>query len=626
MTEPRDHNEANAFETSWRLVGSEPPLVSRALEAREVEELERRVNRNHMETETFRSLEEARDGALPFIGRVLSYAPGSALAVERRLSLEEDLYLADHAFVHAPGVKPMSACLPILPMTMSLEAMAEAAACLAPGNGLLGFEDVKATRWIELADVDAATIEITANLIRYDRDTGVHRIGAAIAATGQTSPAITATVLFGNRYQAELVPSFGALANPRRFARNADQIYAERHMFHGPSFQCLVGDIIVGEAGVRGELLVRPSDRLFRSTPRPQLLACPTLLDSIGQIIGVWALEHDRFVFPIGLQKLEIYRQTPPAGTRVPVRVEITKNEGKTLSSNVEVGDGSGGVWMRAVDWQGWKFRWAQRLVDFRRLPTQFLLAQKAPPFERDADSVCLTLSFADLEGFDFALLARYCLNDGEMRRFKDLSRFPERQRQWLLGRVVAKDAARSWLAGQARSAMAHPAALAIDVDENGSPIVAETCGFAAPPHLSLAHCEDRAVAAAQAQKVGVDLERVARRDAAFVDTIATAKERQLLEPFSRSARDEWITRLWCAKEAVGKLLGVGIVGLPQSLEASRIERTGEICIRHRASARSYAVSTLRDADFVVAYATQSRPAADHAGSTHAERKRDRGT
>ncbi|MFB8828574.1 hypothetical protein ACE0DR_02595 [Azotobacter sp. CWF10] len=47
--------------------------------------------------------EPLEEGSLPFIGQVLAYAPGESLLIQRRLHLDEDLYLADHAFVHAPG-------------------------------------------------------------------------------------------------------------------------------------------------------------------------------------------------------------------------------------------------------------------------------------------------------------------------------------------------------------------------------------------------------------------------------------------------------------------------------------------------------------------------------------------
>ena len=84
--------------------------------------------------------------ALPFVGAVEAYQAGRSISVSHQLALAEDLYLADHHFVHASGIKPLSACFPVLPMTMSLEVMAETAACLAPGCGLLGLEQVSAAR------------------------------------------------------------------------------------------------------------------------------------------------------------------------------------------------------------------------------------------------------------------------------------------------------------------------------------------------------------------------------------------------------------------------------------------------------------------------------------------------
>lgn len=111
---------------------------------------------------------EAAEAVLPFVGSIISYVPGMSITVERVLTLNEDLHLADHTFVHAPGVKPVFACLPVVPLTMAMEIMAETAACLAPGLGLIGFEDVKANRWIELADTDRLALQINAETIHFD--------------------------------------------------------------------------------------------------------------------------------------------------------------------------------------------------------------------------------------------------------------------------------------------------------------------------------------------------------------------------------------------------------------------------------------------------------------------------
>ncbi|ACB97424.1 4'-phosphopantetheinyl transferase superfamily protein [Beijerinckia indica] len=559
------------------------------------------------------TMDEAQNEAiLPFLGPVLAYVPGETITVERHLTLEGDRYLADHAFVHAPGVKPASACLPVLPMTMSLEVMAEVAACLVPGYGLLGFEDVKATRWIELADTDVLTLHITARVDRHDEDRGASFIRVEVFIEGQTRPAISAMVLFGDHYLIELSPAFTELANPYRHPLTGEEIYGERHMFHGPSFHCLSGEIIVGDHGIIGEFVRHSPEDLFGSTRSPQLLIDPALLDGIGQILGVWAMEHGRYVFPIGLAKLEIYCPSPPVGTRVPVRVEITQTEGKRLLANVEVQDGAGAVWMRIVDWGSWKFNWEQCLVDFRRFPDQYLLGRAAPLPNSGDGSVCLTVTTAEFQNFDFSILARHCLSMEEMPVFNGHARIPQRQKQWLLGRVVAKDAVRLWAAEQTQAPMLHPAAFTIDNDGQGRPFVRALPGCNTPPLVSIAHSETRAIAVAHTEAVGVDIERIAEHDASFIQAFTTAHERNLIAKFPQVEHQTWITRLWCAKEATGKLLGTGINGLPQAFEAIQLENGGRIEIKHQTSARSFEVKTVEDCGFIIAYASQPHSSFGH--------------
>jgi phosphopantetheine--protein transferase-like protein len=545
---------------------------------------------------------DANEPRMPFIGAVLDYVPGERIRIERKLSVGEDLYLADHAFVHAPGIKPTSACLPVVPMTMSLEIMAEAAACLAPGCGLLGFEDVRSVSWIDLADAEEATLNIVAQILRYDAEREVFFICAAIHAEGKSSAAITATVLFGHRYLVELSPTFSELSNPRSHPLTGDEIYAERRMFHGPSFQCLVGEFVLGDEGIVGDLCVRPSEALFASTPSPLLLTDPCLLDAVGQIVGLWAMEQERYVFPIGLTKLEIYRPTPPAGTRAPVRVEILQSEGKTLVADVEVQDGEGGVWMRISGWRMWKFRWEKRLVDFRRQPDRHFLATPAPG-RRPEGSTVLMLSSADLEQFDPALLARYFLSVDEMAGFKNLERFPQRQRQWLYGRVAAKDAVRLWAAERQQGEMLHPAAFEMSSDERGRPFVKPSALLASPPLLSISHSENRAIAVAHERVVGIDLERIAAREANVVEAFASAKEREMICKFPSQEGDAWITRLWCAKEAAGKLLGVGLEGKPLALQATEMTEDGKIVIANEGEKVCASVTTIEDDGFIIAYA-----------------------
>ncbi|NTV10155.1 MAG: 4'-phosphopantetheinyl transferase superfamily protein [Zoogloea sp.] len=548
------------------------------------------------------------EGGLPFIGRVTYYVPDESIVVERTLSLAEDAYLADHAFVHAPGVKPASACMPVMPMTMSLEVMAEVAACLAPGLGLTGFEDAKATRWIELPDSGRLTLRITAERRDADAEQQTCRIAVAIHTEHHDMPAITASVLFGHHYRADIEPAFTEFGHPARLDLTAEDIYRERYMFHGPSFQCLSGNIVIADRGAAAELKVKSPEGLFRSVRRPQLLIDPALLDGVGQFIGVWAMQHERYVFPIGFRKLELYRPTPPAGTHVPMRIEIVRDEVKTLYADVEIQDGSGAVWMRIKEWGNWKFRWERRLVDFRRQPTRYLLSRKLELPSLPESAVCCMVSTGDIAGFDAKLLARHYLDEGEMAAFAAKEGVKPRQQQWLLGRVAAKDAIRARSAGAADGAeMLHPAAFSIANDEHGQPAVAGLAARGASARISISHSEDRAIALAHDEPVGVDVERIRPRDPGVLESFSTAAERNLLNALaggdSPELMAEWMTRLWCAKEAAGKLLGTGVNGAPQRFEAAAFGSDGAIRILARGADQLIHVHTLRDGDFIIAYA-----------------------
>jgi phosphopantetheinyl transferase len=556
----------------------------------------------------------AAEAVLPFVGHIADYVSGLSITVERTLTLDEDLHLADHTFVHAPGVKPVSACLPVVPLTMAMEIMAETAACLAPGLGLIGFEDVKASRWIELTDTDRLPLRIKAETAHFDNERHLYRIAAGIYAGEQSEPAIKSCVLFAPHYYLELYPDFSESPDVRPHSRSGGQIYEERHMFHGPTYQLITGEILLHDCGIIGESLVRDHANLFRSTNLPQLLIDPALLDTVGQLFGIWAIEQrERQIFPIGMKKLELYRSTPPAGTRVPLRIEVTQEEAKTLRADVEIQDGDGSVWLRIKDWGAWKFRWPKRVTNFRRLPTRAPLSRQTKLPGLAPTAVCCMIAPSDLTGFDATLLARFCLNADEMRAFGEKKAFPKRQQQWLLGRIAAKDAARIWLARTAeKDEMLHPAALAIETDQGGQPQLALGASKRALPKLSIAHCDEGAVALACSEAVGVDIEPICPRQPSFLETIATDAEQRLLNANTSGWTDpERVTRLWCAKEAVGKLLGIGMNGSPRTYELCAVNPDGMMQVVYRDSSQVIAVRTLREHELIIAYAGAHLAASD---------------
>jgi phosphopantetheinyl transferase len=412
-----------------------------------------------------------------------------------------------------------------------------------------------------------------------------------------------AIVIFGKQYLLGLQMKFEDMIKNSPYPLSSRQIYSERHLFHGPRLQCISGGIIISESGFVGELTLLPVEDCFNLSHTPQLLTAPNFNDGIGQLIGLWAMEHGMYPFPVGLEKLEIYRPSPPPGTRVPVRARLVQESAKKLSADIEVQDGRGAVWMRCKGWKEWIFRWPANLVDFRRFPNKHTIAEDLSLPFLPPGATGQALCRSALKDFSLSLIARHYLSMEEMTKFKNLSAYPGRQAQWLLGRVAVKDAVRLWLAKRESSDMVHPASFAVTADDAGQPRVTGL-GNGAHPCISISHCDDSyAVAVAGSKSIGIDVERIRTRNKEFPSFFTTRREIQMLERVPSASYDEWITRLWCAKEAVGKFLGTGVKGAPQQLEAVGIENDGKISILHKGNGLLSSVHTLRRDDLIIAVA-----------------------
>ncbi len=98
----------------------------------------------------------------PLLGSVVSHEPGQQLVTRRRFDLAEDLYLRDHTLGHAVSdFDPELQALAVMPLAMSLEILAEAAAALLPGRTVVALRDVRANRWLAWDD-RPQTLQVTA--------------------------------------------------------------------------------------------------------------------------------------------------------------------------------------------------------------------------------------------------------------------------------------------------------------------------------------------------------------------------------------------------------------------------------------------------------------------------------
>jgi phosphopantetheinyl transferase len=152
-------------------------------------------------------------------------------------------------------------------------------------------------------------------------------------------------------------------------------------------------------------------------------------------------------------------------------------------------------------------------------------------------------------------------------------------RRRWMRGRVAAKDAVR-WLLLERFSLIAPLEALCILPDEHGQPGI--SCSTL--PNrgvgicVSISHCGNTSVALATERSefcrgLGIDVASQTDNHDGLAEGGFASAEMSLLDDCPLSERSDWLLRLWCAKEAAGKALGVGLRGNPLNVVVSQINR-----------------------------------------------------
>jgi acyl transferase domain-containing protein/phosphopantetheinyl transferase len=546
---------------------------------------------------------------LPVLGEVVRLLPEEEVVIRRVLDLSEDLYLKDHLFIHATEVKPVEECLPILPLTFSMEFMAEAAALLAPELGLIGFEGVRASRWIGLADASTQELQIEARVRPDDARSDVRVVEASIGCQGK--PCASATVLFAASYREDVRFEMADHRGDGPWPLQAAEVYSRRRMFHGPSLQNIAELKTLGDPVCSGELAVLPRDRLLASNPNPVLLMDPCLMDGLGQLFGLWCQVHEVYALPSQVEKVEFYRPSPAVGSRVPARVEVTHfdHELRQVRCNIEAEDGAGGVWARIVGWTDWIFPCPKPIADCLRLPHEYCLAEEVGLPGLPAGSVCALLSTATLQNTVMVdSIARTFLRRDELQQLEAIADAQQR-RQVLCSRIALKDAARLWWARTYDEELPHPASFALGHDAAGRPCL-QPGDDPRLPHVTLAHTDKAAIAIAASQPVGVDIEPASRPSMSLLGDFAAPDETILLDRLAAAdPAQAWETRLWCAKEAAAKALGTGLQGRPKDFQAVEMDDSGSLQILHVPSGACFAVSTCLVGEFVVAQAAAAQEA-----------------
>ncbi|MFD8818061.1 acyltransferase domain-containing protein, partial [Streptomyces sp. NPDC059627] len=518
-------------------------------------------------------------------------APLTARTTILQVSPEAMPHLLDHCFFpQRPGWPDTEDRWPVVPATTIVQHMMDAAED-ATGLRAVAVHGARFDRWLTATPPVDVPVTVTPG-----------EPGRVSVTFGPTARAVI-----------ELAPHHSAPpaapAHPPTPERGPDhtaaQLYSERWMFHGPAFQGVTELTAIGDRHVRGTI----------TTPT----APGALLDNVGQILGYWimATRTERtVVFPVQMREMRFHGPHPAPGTEVGCLVRITSLTDTVLEADVELTVGDR-VWARIDGWQDRRFDNDPHTRPVERFPERNTLSEARP-----GGWTLLHERWPDLASRE--LIMRNSLGGAERSEYAE--RPPRGRRQWLLGRIAAKDAVRQWLWEHGEGPV-FPAELRFQNDELGRPYVVGVHGRTLPAlDVSLAHRAEAAVAIVRPHTPGpgpgIDLEEVTERDPAALQAALGADELRLLHDLSAdgadgadgavSSRSLWFTRFWAAKEAVAKAEGTGFDGRPRDFTVLDAAPDGSRLLVSGRLERAYPVHcapvrnppALPDRDYVVAWTT----------------------
>jgi malonyl CoA-acyl carrier protein transacylase/phosphopantetheinyl transferase len=575
---------------------------------------------------------------LPFIREVTDHVPGERLEARILIDRSDALFMRDHCLGRDISKSdPDLTGLPVVPLTMTMEIMAEAAAALAPGKRVTGMLEVRGHRWVVLA---GERLELTARAERTAA--GIHvTLFEGGKGPGEAAPVAETTVLVADGYAEPPGAQRPALEGERASKWSSERIYLDG-MFHGPAFRGILSMERCAENGATAILRALPADGHFRNGGSPAYVTDPVLLDQPGQVVGLWMaerLQRGYVVFPFRLERLDLFAPPAAAGEAFECRASIALVGESQVRSDLDVIDAEGRLAARLTGWWDRRFDLPRPFARLLLSPEESFVGEPWPSDGGQAfvagrfrgcevDSARFPEGFfSDHGGFWAEVLARVALGRTERARWQALALPPSRKLEWLLGRVAAKDAARRLLAEQYQMLLP-PAEIEILKHEDGRPYLggAWTNRVREALRVSLSHADGVAVAlvgpgsasgVSGSGGIGVDVERIGRAKEEFTGLAFSDEERRLFGGLSAPEREEWALRCWCAKEAVAKALGTGFMGNPRNLIARRLNTaTGSVdVIMSPAMAGSFphlgegaiAASTWRERDRVYGASTCER-------------------
>jgi acyl transferase domain-containing protein/phosphopantetheinyl transferase len=521
------------------------------------------------------------------------------IEVVRRFALDRDLYLKDHAI---GGVVANSYGLDekvyLVPLMVTLEVMAESAALLAGQLVLTKMIDIRAYKRIRV-DAQGTTIKVTARW--KDVANGIANVEVRSCPSlepdgaGSNSYLLACCdIVFESCYPAAALEPILEMEQeqPSRFGSKG--LYGPQAMFHGPTMQAVRAVTRVGRREIVGSVAVRRPFGWFASDPNCEgkqgFIVDPLLLDNASQLVLFHLFEHAmpvKALLPFSIESVEFFGASRNQTGTATVQARLLAITDVTTHANVEIADADGGngtaLIARIAGISSRRIATEDVLSRFIAEPARQKIAQELPlataGFSPRENIACFKLA-GDLVPLDRAFvdwLADYVLSGAEREFFQFELKSDQRKREWLIGRMAAKDAVRTLIARDYGLELC-PADIEILQSDSGQPVLSGNWLSLVPcaPTVSIAHKGDLAVAvasgAAGLKRIGVDLEELRQLPAGFAELGLKGRAVLPAEKLPEPERSEAHLAMWCAREAFGKALGIGLADQMSKIEIDEID------------------------------------------------------
>ncbi|MDR0285223.1 MAG: acyltransferase domain-containing protein [Propionibacteriaceae bacterium] len=455
--------------------------------------------------------------------------------------LEDMPYVVDHSIVNQPADWPVQEDLfPVIPLTMSMELLAEIALAHAPGLKVIQLGPMLAMSFIPLNVPFQATVK---GYWKTDHQMsltlpGYLRMDITLSDTYPEPP-----LGFVEQAKADMGED---VAQPY----TAVDLY-KRYCFHHPRYWSMTKMRRYTEHGFEADLTKQAGKG--------------SLLDHMGQAIGLFPhlyADTNRVTFPTRVQSVAFYQNLfDQAGDFVSYCVIREMSDTAVVADVIYTRDDK--VWAIARGWTNQRVPMTQPIWEAVTHPDESILAHQIAPgvylFDETYNGHTLqSLGLRYLTAIERAKQDVYIRKDDQV--------------DFLNGRIALKDGLRDQLR-RGDGPYEYPVAIQTQYDDatgklracrpNGDPLPGR-------PEISVAHKDACGVAAIADRPVGIDVERIEEKDPGFWDLAFTETEKALLAQQGNPA--EWAIRFWVAKEAYGKMIATGLQGDPKRYGVTRVD------------------------------------------------------